>query len=283
VIASYPNVYQYEGVCWVLDAGSPLATQNLYRFYNRTNGTHFYTASESEKASVIAYQAATYQYEGPVYKVTLAPVGGELTVYRFYYIPIGSHFYTSSAEERDRIIANYSNVYVYDGPAFYVPTPESSFGYSGMRWPGTSTYWSLDNVSPVPVAWIPAIEASAATWSSSGSRFRFIRNESIGDQTGCTVASKYMGPTYGIGTSFTTPGSQMTKVYTVLNTYYALGVTYDVQNLMTHEFGHWLRLIDLNASWDTEKTMYGWGAAGETKKRSLHPADSGGIKYIYGQ
>ncbi len=55
----------------------------------------------------------------------------------------------------------------------------------------------------------------------------------------------------------------------------------DVENLAAHEFGHTLLLGDLYDSGDTEKTMYGWSSAGETKKRSLHQDDIDGIRYIY--
>ena len=41
----------------------------VYRFYNKRNGTHFYTASEAEKASVITKLAATYRLEGVAFWV----------------------------------------------------------------------------------------------------------------------------------------------------------------------------------------------------------------------
>ena len=56
---------------------------------------------------------------------------------------------------------------------------------------------------------------------------------------------------------------------------------YDIQNIATHELGHTLKLGDLYGSGDTEKTMYGYAASGETKKRTLHQDDIDGICYIY--
>ena len=56
---------------------------------------------------------------------------------------------------------------------------------------------------------------------------------------------------------------------------------YDVQNIMTHEAGHWLMLGDLY-QWDTQKlTMYGYGALGELRKRTLGAGDKLGIDRIY--
>ncbi len=57
--------------------------------------------------------------------------------------------------------------------------------------------------------------------------------------------------------------------------------TYDVQNIATHEVGHWLMLGDLYTGRTSAQTMYGYGAKGEVKKRSLESGDIAGIKAIY--
>lgn len=56
----------------------------------------------------------------------------------------------------------------------------------------------------------------------------------------------------------------------------------DVQNIATHEMGHGgVGFYDLYGSPDSEKTMYGYAANGETKKRSLYSTDISGINWIY--
>ncbi len=55
----------------------------------------------------------------------------------------------------------------------------------------------------------------------------------------------------------------------------------DVQNIMTHEAGHWLVLGDLYATYNSEKTMYGYSGELELKKRSLTSGDAAGIQKIY--
>ena len=56
---------------------------------------------------------------------------------------------------------------------------------------------------------------------------------------------------------------------------------FDIQNIITHEFGHSLALDDLYNSSDSEITMYGFAEEGETKKRSLDQDDINGIRYLY--
>ncbi len=56
----------------------------------------------------------------------------------------------------------------------------------------------------------------------------------------------------------------------------------DVQDVATHELGHWLALGDTNGPGDTEKTMYGTGETGITKRRTLEQDDKNGIIHIYG-
>jgi hypothetical protein len=51
---------------------------------------------------------------------------------------------------------------------------------------------------------------------------------------------------------------------------------YDLQNIATHEFGHWIGLDDLFDEADEDLTMYGFSAGGEVKKRTLGAGDISG-------
>ena len=91
----------------------------VYRFYNPSIGTHFYTASGPERDSVVRNLGSTYVYEGPAYGVVASPANSD-PLYRFYNHKNGSHFYTASSEERDRVKSTLSATYTYDGPAYNV-------------------------------------------------------------------------------------------------------------------------------------------------------------------
>jgi len=55
---------------------------------------------------------------------------------------------------------------------------------------------------------------------------------------------------------------------------------YDLQNIATHEFGHWIGLGDLYGSSEKDLTMYGYGTTGELKKDTLGTGDINGALVI---
>jgi hypothetical protein len=119
VIATLGGVFTFEGVAYSLNPANN--TPPLYRFFKPSTGTHFYTASESEKANVQATPAHIYTYEGPAYCVSSDDGGGaKPTVWRFYNVRNGTHFYTADPAERDVVLATLGHTYTLDGPAFYL-------------------------------------------------------------------------------------------------------------------------------------------------------------------
>jgi lysyl endopeptidase len=121
VQANFPATYAYEGVAYrALPDVGPTEGVPLYRFYNKKNGSHFYTISAVEKAYVQANFPAIYAYEGVAYNVyaddLTAPV---MPVYRFYNKKNGSHFYTISDDEKSYVRLHFPETYVFEGIAFY--------------------------------------------------------------------------------------------------------------------------------------------------------------------
>lgn len=118
VIATLSSILTYEGPAYGLASRKAAYDTPLYRFYNKRTGTHFYTASETEKSSVIANLSATYRFEGLAYYVS--DTVSAAPVWRFYNLRKGSHFYTASLAEKNQVIATLAGTYRYEGPAFYL-------------------------------------------------------------------------------------------------------------------------------------------------------------------
>ncbi|MFH0833294.1 MAG: right-handed parallel beta-helix repeat-containing protein [archaeon] len=99
----------------------------VYRFYNNNVGSHFYTIFEGEKNKLINNYPNVYTFEGGVFYVYDSMVNGTVPVYRFYNNNVGSHFYTISEGEKNKLINNYPNVYTFEGGVFYVYDSENVF------------------------------------------------------------------------------------------------------------------------------------------------------------
>lgn len=106
----------------------------VYRFYNSRLGTHFYTASEDERARVIATLSNTYQFEGTAYNTD--PYTNAAPLYRFYRPSTGTHFYTANESEKNSVIARLSGTYTFEGAAYTVSLAPS---------PGALTVWRFYN------------------------------------------------------------------------------------------------------------------------------------------
>ncbi|WP_282183905.1 hypothetical protein [Azospirillum sp. TSO35-2] len=73
VIANLSNVYAYEGAGFAASSTqTESASQAVYRFWNRDTGAHFYTASDGERASVVA-NLPNMRYEGIAYYMAPPP------------------------------------------------------------------------------------------------------------------------------------------------------------------------------------------------------------------
>lgn len=96
----------------------PATPAPVYRFFNFTNGTHFFTDSASERDMVIAKWSNVYKFEGEAYRTN--PANNTTRLTRLYNKVSGSHFYTASASEAAHALAAWPNVFSLDGPTFAV-------------------------------------------------------------------------------------------------------------------------------------------------------------------
>jgi hypothetical protein len=120
VISKLYRSYTFEGTAYTLNRLDPTNSAPLYRFFNKKNGSHFYTVSVAERDSVRSKLKATYTYEGAAYLVSASPTMATVPVYRFFNKRNRSHFYTTSVAEKNRVIRELSRTYTYEGQAFWV-------------------------------------------------------------------------------------------------------------------------------------------------------------------
>ncbi|UCD49598.1 MAG: hypothetical protein JSW27_18955 [Phycisphaerales bacterium] len=98
----------------------------VYRFVSPRTGKYFYTPSEAKRDDLIDNSSGIWTLEGIAYYVHLNATHADLVpVYRFWSPKSDSYFWTISEAERDRLINEFSDVWTYEGLAFYA-YPESS-------------------------------------------------------------------------------------------------------------------------------------------------------------
>lgn len=168
-------------------------------------------------------------------------------------------------------------------------------GGTDQKWT-TSSLTVYLNTAGGPSDSLSALQASMQTWTDvSTSSFTFVyggatTSTAYGANDGSYIVG--FGPMGINGTLaetsiwYSSESGQLYDTDLQFNTSYQWSTDgsstyYDVQNIGTHEFGHFLCLEDLYSTADSEKTMYGYAAAGETKKRTLDQDDINGIAYLY--
>jgi dipeptidyl aminopeptidase/acylaminoacyl peptidase len=173
--------------------------------------------------------------------------------------------------------------------------PTLSDFYGGMKWPESCpsvSYEIYENTGDCTGEGA-AIQAAADTWSNVNCSC-FTLNYAGATTRSAPVRDGHnvlrWGSTDGsIATAYIWySGSSILECDVVFEDGYAWSAApscpsdkMDVQNIATHELGHWLLLEDLYKSCNSELTMYGYASYDETKKRSLHQSDKDGICYIY--
>ena len=170
-------------------------------------------------------------------------------------------------------------------------TTSTCYASQGVRWSTNAVTFKIG--ASVPATWATSINAAAATWSSAGAAFSLKNNlSSTNELLYLDPVAKYgtgYSNTYAVATSWTnTSTNQIVKATIEINTRFQWSTTAqanmaDVQNILTHEFGHWMRLGDLySPTTCSEATMWGTSPLGETKKRTLEQSDINGLISLYG-
>ncbi len=66
IINQYSHVWTFEGIVFYAypEGAEPPECKAVYRFYNATTGTHFFTIDEKEADKAISQYKDVYTYEG---------------------------------------------------------------------------------------------------------------------------------------------------------------------------------------------------------------------------
>jgi hypothetical protein len=107
-------------------AASVTTPSPVYRFWSPVLQRHFYTIRVGEKNKLEQKYSDVWQYEQVAYYAFAGatdPIAAP--VYRFWSASLQTHFYTIREGEKNKVINNYSNVWTYEGVAFYTYTPEA--------------------------------------------------------------------------------------------------------------------------------------------------------------
>jgi hypothetical protein len=162
----------------------------------------------------------------------------------------------------------------------------------GTKWGVSSTTYKLN--ATVPPTWAASIDAAAATWNSAGAAFKMTNSTfSTNELSLVDLVAKYgsgYANTYAVATVwYNTTTRLISKAGIEIGTRWQWSTAgqanmADVQNIVTHEFGHWMRLLDIySPSTCGEATMWGTSPLGETKQRTLDQADINGFISLYGK
>ncbi len=185
------------------------------------------------------------------------------------------------------------------------PDPNSSAVVPAAGWhlPPTWTYRVNPSSAPSAVgsSQSSTIASSAfGAWSSAvGGKVTFTQGaDTIVDRKGLDGQNIVAwGRTQGTALAVTytwyyTATGEVAEVDTIMNKKFswswsgnnggcADSKSYDAQDILTHELGHWMGLDDTYDAAFTDNTMFGYGSRGEIKKDTLTTGDIAGVQNIY--
>jgi hypothetical protein len=104
---------------------APAGTEPVYRFFSPVYGCQFFTANEAEAFKLIDDYPDVWTFEGVgFYALPSASLAGALPVYRFWSPVLLSHFYTIKEGEKNKLIDQYPDIWVFEGVAFFAFTAD---------------------------------------------------------------------------------------------------------------------------------------------------------------
>lgn len=168
------------------------------------------------------------------------------------------------------------------------------FGLLPWHWSTTANYFvNPSNKYGLSASAVTnAIKTCANTWDKETGAavfyFQGTTSKSAGKYDGYNVIAwgAYSGNVIAVTYIWST-ATKIVETDTMLNTVYKWSLSGGagkmiVQDIMTHEFGHWAGLNDLYTDRDYWLTMYGYAKYAETYKQTLGLGDIKGLEIWYG-
>ncbi|MFC5503384.1 hypothetical protein ACFPJ4_14140 [Lysinimonas soli] len=153
---------------------TPLAEQNVFRFWLPSSNDHFFTMNVTEAEGILRLYPSLWRYEGVAYQAFATQESGTVPLYRFWSPDLQGHFFTASQQERDAVVSRYaSHVWSYEGVDFYV-YPE---GTSAAATTQVARFWSpryqqhFYTMNPAETAYIEQYYAGEI-WTFENYNFR---------------------------------------------------------------------------------------------------------------
>jgi hypothetical protein len=155
-----------------MEEGSRLAP--VYRFWSVKNKYYFYTIKEAEKNKLIANYSSSWTYDSVAYYAlpdSNDPNGNDPNsrpVYRFWSPKSGTHFYTISAGEKDKLIKNFADAWTFEGVAFraYPEGLQPADARPVHRFWSPTTGTHFYTISPAVSSYIS--DANLPEWTNEG-------------------------------------------------------------------------------------------------------------------
>ncbi len=174
---------------------------------------------------------------------------------------------------------------------------EISFGYQGNKWPGATATWYLNSAGCPDCTFsqtLSAVSSGFGAWTCASSfTYTYGGSTPIASASLDGVSALYWtdtgwaDPSY-IAVTYTWSDGAGNKLESdiAFNSNFSWSCSgglgfMDVENVATHEEGHFLGLRDLYGAADYTKTMYGYGSLGITYQRSPQEDDALGAEFMY--
>ncbi len=128
LLSVYGYVWSYEGISYrAFPAPAAEGVAPVWRFWSAALGAHFYTLDERERDKLLDGYPNAWTCEGVVFHAYRAGTQpeGTIAVHRYWSDVLCSHLYTTSDTERFKLASSYSDLWAYEGVAWYAYPAES--------------------------------------------------------------------------------------------------------------------------------------------------------------